>query len=174
MDEARLEGVDVKARAWWPAIVGLVLLLGVYLLVLVRGTNDDAATAPAEPVTTAQKPATQPAVKPPEPVKPEATHDEATDEDELARTKPIDTSPVAPDPGMTAKKAKMTLDERLAEAQKHIPVIERRAELLDKEIAELDKAGKVKEAGEQRIVAKRLRDHAAALRQAIAERREPM
>ena len=75
---------------------------------------------------------------------------------------------------LTAKKPKMNLDERLEEAAKHVKVLERRAELLEKDIEDLDRAGKTKEAAEQRIVRKRLLDHAQELRTDVAERRDPI
>ena len=172
----------MKVRAWAPAIAGLLLIAAVFLLVKLRG-EDEPAT-PAKPAPTAhhdhdhdhQSPAPTATVTAKPAVKPVAeTAPGETTDDDLAHKRPL-----SPDelkvgtPDFQPKKAKMTLDERLAEAQKHIPVIERRAELIDQEIAKLEAAGKAQQASEQRVVAKRLREHADELKKAIAERREPM
>src|SRR6185369_17753573 len=71
------------------------------------------------------------------------------------------------------KKGKITLAEKLAETTKHIAVMEHRAELIDKQVAELVKAGKTKEAAEQRVVAERLRKHVEKLREAVAAGKDP-
>ena len=169
----------MSVRAWAPAIAGLLLLAVVVLAVKLRGEDEPAAPAKAPAVGPQHEPAA-PAPVAAAPARPartpvaETAPDEATDDD-LAHKRPL-----SPDelkvgiPENTAKKAKMTLDERLAEAQKHIPVIERRAELIDQEIEKLEAAGKTQLAAQQRIVAKRLREHVVELKQAIAERREPM
>jgi len=169
----------VKLRSIAPALAGLLLLAAIYLVMQLRGRGDEPSAPAALPV--AHGPATAPtapgaAVKPAaKPATPSMLPEVVDDIDpETGKIVPHDDPTLLPNPGMTAKKPKMNLDERLAEAQKHIPVLERRAELIDKEIQTLEAAGKTKEAAEQRIVAKRLRDHAAALRQAIAEHKEPM
>jgi hypothetical protein len=76
-------------------------------------------------------------------------------------------------PPDVAKKPKMTLEEKLVETTKHIAVMGQRAEILEKEIADLERDGKKQEAAEQRIVLKRLRAHMEELRKAVAEKREP-
>ncbi|HUS31902.1 MAG TPA: hypothetical protein VMZ53_25550 [Kofleriaceae bacterium] len=91
--------------------------------------------------------------------------------------------PVAPPKALTvdeyaghepkAKKPKMTLQEELAETTKHISVMEKRATLIDQQVAELEKAGKTKEAAEQRVIAERLRKHVEQLREAVAAGRAP-
>jgi hypothetical protein len=67
----------------------------------------------------------------------------------------------------------MNLDEKLAETKKHIEVMEHRAQLLEKEIAELERHGEKQKAAEQRIVLERLHKHADKLREDVAARREP-
>ena len=162
----------MKLRAWLPALAGLALLVAIWLFARTRG-DDTAAPSRSNPQPTAVVAAPSPRRPADKPIAPTAP-DEATDDD-LAHKRPL-----TPDelkvgtPDFEPKKAKMTLDERLAEAQKHIPVLERRAALIDQEIAKLEAAGKAEQASEQRIVAARLRAHADELKKAIAEHREPM
>ena len=165
-----MEARAVKIRAYAPALLAVVALVVVY--VLSRDSDDDAGPAP---VATQQQPKSAPSTSPPqlrEPIKPPPP----------APTAP--TGPPSKPPSVVsadehaahepkAKKPKMTLEEKLEETKKHVVVMERRAQLLEAEIAELEKTGQKDKAAEQRVVLQRLNAHAEKLRQAVAEGREP-
>jgi len=72
-----------------------------------------------------------------------------------------------------AKKPKLNDEEKLAETKKHIAVMERRAELIAAEIAELEKKGEKDKAAEQRVILERLKKHAEKLREDVAAGRAP-
>jgi hypothetical protein len=169
----------VKARSVWPALLALGGLIALYLVV--RG-REDSATPVKQPSTSPPKTAHSTPSAPRAPVAPAATaqpahdEDEGHDEDAVVLTKPNKPAPTptTQTPPVIPRKPNLTLDEKLARAQKHIVVMERRATLLEKEIEALDNDGKKQEAADQRIVLKRLHEHTDELRAAIAERREPM
>jgi hypothetical protein len=153
----------VKLRAIAPALLALGALIALYIYV--TRDPEPAASAPAKPpVATAPAPAAPaPALTPPsapETATPAITPHVLT-QDGFAGHEPH------------AKKAKMTLDEKLAETRKHIEVMERRAKLLEAEIAELERTGQADKAAEQRIVLQRLKAHADKLREDVAAGREP-
>jgi 3-oxoacyl-ACP reductase-like protein len=155
----------VKLRAIAPALLALAALIALY--VYVTRDPEPAASAPAKPpVATAPTPAVAaPAPMPPPPSAPATAAPNITPHvltsDEYAGHEPH------------AKKAKMTLDEKLAETRTHIEVMERRAKLLEAEIAELERSGQNDKAAEQRVVLSRLKAHADKLREDVAAGREP-
>ena len=72
-----------------------------------------------------------------------------------------------------SKLPKMNDSEKAAAAQEHITVMDRRIELMEKEIAELDAKGDKAKADEQRVIVKRLKEHQEKLKKDIAEGRDP-
>jgi hypothetical protein len=171
VDRGRLAVVDMKLRTLAPAFVAAALLVVLYLKL---GRHDESTpSAPAPTATTGTQPRVPPSHAAPRPTVPETSQSGDLD-DELARKPPLpdDIKPTQ-GPPTGPKKPAMTLDEKLAETQKHIDVMDRRAALVDKEIAALERDGKKQEAAEQRIVVTRLRAHMEELRKAVAERREP-
>lgn len=166
----------MKVRAFAPALLAIVALGVVYVVARDRDEPaedaKDAADAPAKapaehvhaPVGSGARVASPEPALAPEPMAPgEAPSGvpRVLTPEEYAGHEPV------------AKKPKMTLQEKLVETKKHIAVMERRAELLAAEIAELDRKGETQKAAEQRIVLKRLEAHADKLRQDVAEGREP-
>ncbi len=163
----------MKLRAFAPALVALGALIALYVLVTRDSGPAASAPAPAAPApsvatTPPPAPAAAPALAPP--------------------PAPAETAPAEGAPTITphvlspdeyaghepkAKKPKMTLDDKLAETRTHIEVMDRRAKLLEAEIAELDRSGQKDKAAEQRIVLARLKVHADKLRADVAAGREP-
>jgi hypothetical protein len=166
----------------WPALLAVAVLLVLYF-VMRRHGGEDAMPAPA-PTPQALADSTGPHAAPPAVLPaPVAgapstgdTGDTGETGDEHRGSGPIVGTPHLAEnpPDMTPKKGKITLDEKLAETAKHIQVMKRRTELLQTEIDQLDKAGKTKEAAEQRIVLERLEKHMKELQTAIDEHKEPM
>lgn len=164
----------MKLRAYAPALVAVAGLFFVYRYVTQK--NDDApkpatqqhveanaTTAPEAPALPAGS-SVQPLPTPPPPQLPGVAPKEAP--------KPMDPAEAkAHEP--KAKLPKMNDAEKAAAAQEHISVMDRRIELLEAEIAELDKKGDKAQAAEQRIIVKRLKAHAEKLKKDIAEGREP-
>ena len=156
----------MKLRAIAPALVALGALIALY--VYVTRDPEPATSTPAKPpvataptpAATAPAPTTTPPPSAPDTAAPAITPHVLTS-DEFAGHEPH------------AKKAKMTLDEKLAETRTHIEVMERRAKLLEAEIAELDRTGQADKAAEQRVVLQRLKAHADKLREDVAAGREP-
>ena len=159
----------MKVRAIAPALLAVVALIAIYLYT--RGGSE--ADAPAPPVVKQQAPSAAPIATPPRSatIPPPAT------------VTPPGAKPTEPPKLLTpeeyaghepvAKKPKMTLEEKLAEATKHIEVMERRAKLLEDQIAELDRTGNQEVANEKRVLVQRIRLHVEKLRKAVAEKREP-
>ena len=164
----------MKARAYAPALLAVAALVGIYVFVT-RSGEDAEPTRHAEAPRGSAPPAVAPSVAPAESPPPGQAP---------AESPPPGQAPTKPPHLLTpeefaghepkAKKAKLTLEEKLVETQKHIVVMERRAQLLEAEIAELERTGDKAKAAEQRIVLARLREHADKLRQAVAEGREPL
>lgn len=161
----------MKVRSYAPALAAVIALGGLYLFVTRR--HDD-ATPPAPAAARAVEQAAVPSAPTPaaRPEMPAPTVVAAPEQAPPPPPKPMDPAEAAAHEAK-AKKPKLTLDETLAETTKHIAVMEKRAELIDQEVAELTKAGKTKEAAEQRIVAERLRKHVERLRADVAAHRDP-
>jgi len=168
-------------KRWWPAAFALVALIVVYFVM--RSHHDDVAHE-TQVANQAPPPATPPSGPPPS-VPPPAQQgsegqgsDAAGELDDHQGSGPIYGSAapheVEDAPPEGSKKPKLTLDEKLAETAKHIEVMKKRSQLLEKEIADLQKAGKTKEAQEQQVVLDRLKDHMKKLQTAIDEHKEPM
>lgn len=165
----------MKTRSYAPALLAVVVLAGLYVFITHRHEE------PEQPVPTAERaPAPVPAPAASAPPSLPVVHDDSTD------PKPVPEAtdgPTKPPQALTpeeyagheakAKKPKMNLEEKLAETTKHISVMEHRASLIDAQVAELEKAGKTKEAAEQRILADRLRKHVEELRADVAAGRDP-
>ena len=156
----------MKARSYAPAAVAIAGLFVVYHFV--SGKKDDApkptaaqiepkpstTSAPTAPSLPAPKQPTLPGQAPtqePHPVTPE----------EMKEHEP------------KSKLPKMNESEKVAAAKEHITVMDRRVELLEKEIAELDAKGEKAKADEQRVIVKRIKEHAEKMKKDIAEGREP-
>jgi hypothetical protein len=164
----------VKVRSYAPALLAVGLLAGLYLYITRHHEEPEQPVATAEPAHAEPAPAASPAPSLP------VVHDDST----APKPMPEATDgPTKPPHALTpeeyaghepkAKKPKMNVDEKLAETTKHISVMEHRATLIDAQVAELEKAGKTKEAAEQRIIADRLRKHAEQLRADVAAHRDP-
>lgn len=174
MDEAGLEARAMKLRAYAPAVLAVVGLVLVYRWVSNRGADEAKPVAGESqrigPTTTTTPPPAlpTPAAQPlPAPAPPQLPGSGPTEV-----PKPVSVEEAKAHEAK-AKKPKRTLEERIAAAKEHVLVIDRRVELMEKEIAELDKQGDTKKAEEQRVSVQRLKLHAEKLRKAIAEGREP-
>lgn len=159
----------------WPAALALVALIVLYF---VFHTTDNpgpprAAAAQTEPMGPGAPPTHVP---PSMPASPSAAAGDGEGSDQATGSGPTVGTPALAEspPDMTPKKGKMTLDDKLAETAKHIGVMKHRSELLQADIDKLDKAGKTKEAAEQRVVLERLQKHMKELQTAIDEHKEPM
>jgi len=154
----------MKVRAYAPALVAIALVVAVYIF-MKRDRDEPAPPAPVASqrvAPSAAPPAPALEASPQGPTTPGPTKEpHVLTPEEYAGHEP------------KAKKPKMTLDDKLVETQKHIEVMQHRAELLEKEIAELERKGDKQRAAEQRIVLERLRKHAEKLREDVAARREP-
>jgi hypothetical protein len=169
----------MKLRTWAPALIAVVGLVVVWRWMAGRNDEEPAPRAPATQVATDQ---TRPSALPGSP----ATATRSADVPALP-------SPAAPPvPGVAptkppeplsheeadahlpkAKLPKLTLEERIAAAKEHIVVLQRRVELMQQEIAELEKKGDKAKADAQRIIMGRLTAHAEKLQKAIDEGRDP-
>lgn len=159
----------------WPAVLAVIVLLVVYFAMRRRGDDTAAAPPPSPPPHATLDPADPPPRVPPAPAGSAAAPGEADLDDQRGSGPIVGTPQVAESPpDNTPKKGKMNLDEKLAETAKHIDVMKHRADLLRAEIDQLDKAGKTKEAQEQRVVLERLEKHMKSLQTAIDEHKEPM
>lgn len=169
----------MKLRTYAPALVAIIGLVVVWRWMATRG---DAETAPPAATPVATSPPARPAPPAPAPTRAPTA---APEEPSLPASPPT-TAPVAPtqapklaseqdlqDHLPKAKLPKMTLEERIAAAKEHIVVLNRRVELMQAEIADLEKKGDKAKADEQRVIMARITAHAEKLQKAIDEGREP-
>jgi hypothetical protein len=166
VEGALVTGPEPRKTTVVPAILGLSAIAILAALLMLRRGHD-------APPSRAVPPAAAPtAGAPPEP--PPAP---------IGTTRPPPTAAERPDgvpmmsraepPEPKAKKPPLTLDEKLELTEKHIAVMQTRAELLDREIRTAEAAGKKDEAEQKRIMLTRLKAHMEKLRAAVAEHREP-
>lgn len=160
----------MRLRSYAPALLGIAALAALYLYVTRDKDGVATSAAPAAHVES-HTPAPAPAPAMPTTERGIAIPSEGTQgpQGQPHPVSPEEAAAHEPHP----KKGAMTLDEKLAETTKHVAVMERRAALIDQQVAALEKAGKTKEAAEQRIVAERLRKHVEKLRADVAARRDP-
>ena len=164
----------MKVRGFAPALLALGALIALY--VFVTRDPERAASAPAPPAPNA---ATQPApnapalAAPTQAPPPPAPALASSDDEPPTITPHVLTPEEYAGHEAKPKKPKMTLEEKLAETRKHIDVMERRAKILEDEIAELERTGQKDKAAEERIVMERLKAHADKLRKDVAAGREP-
>jgi hypothetical protein len=162
----------MKLRAYAPALLAVAALVAIYLFVA-RDKSKAPAAAQHTPAAPAQRAPAAPAQQTPPAPAPSLTP-EAQPAGEVPTGVPRALTPeeyAGHEP--KANKPPMVLEEKLAETKQHIVVMERRAHLLEAEIAELERKGENEKAAQQRVVLKRLNEHADKLRQAVAEGREP-
>lgn len=162
----------MKIRSYAPILLAAAGLFGVYHFVhkdeapkpTAAQVETKSVSAPAAPAAPALPVAAQPLPPPPQPQLPgvaPTTTPHMMDPEEAKAHEP------------KAKLPKLTESEKVVAAKEHITVMDRRIELLEAEIAELDKKGDKAKADEQRVVVKRIKEHADKLKQDIAEGREP-
>lgn len=164
----------MKLRAIAPAVLALAALIVLY--VVVKHDSDPAASTPAQPpAPVATTPAPAVAAPPaPAPTVPATPPPVLGDDQGPPTSTPHLVSPeefAAHEPH--AKKPKMNLDEKLEATRTHIEVMDKRAKMLEDEIAQLEKNGQTDKAAEERIVLQRLKAHADKLRADVAAGREP-
>lgn len=165
----------MKLRAYAPAVLGLAALVALYVLVK---RDRDEPQAPQAPQAQAHSHSHS---HEPTPAAPGARVPGAPALPGTQATPP--TPPPAPPRALTpeeyaghepkANKPKMNDEEKIAETKKHIDVMERRVQLLEVEIADLDKRGEKEKATAQRVILERLKKHAAQLREDVAAGRAP-
>ena len=172
----------MKLRTYAPALIAIIGLVVVWRYMAGRG-GEEAAPPPSAPVATSAPVAkATPTARPSVP----ATAPTGTPEEPAFQAPPSTDPVVAPtkapraltedeakDHIPKAKLEKMTLEERIAAAKEHVTVIRRRVELMQQEIADLEKKGDKTKADEQRVVMARLTAHVEKLQKAIDEGREP-
>ncbi len=162
----------MKARSYAPAAVAIVGLFVVYRFV--SNNKDDApkptaaqveskaaASAATAPTLPSAKQPLAPSQPPQQPGVAPTQEPHPVTADELKEHEP------------KSKLPKMNESEKVAAAREHITVMDRRVELLEKEIAELDAKGEKAKADEQRVIVKRIKEHAEKMKKDIAEGREP-
>jgi hypothetical protein len=158
-----------------PAAFALMLIgaLGVFVWLRRSGEHRDVPATEASTPAAAAAPTSQPAPTPPAAHAPSPSPSPSGGA--VAPTgpdgEPQMSSQEPPEP--KAKKAKLTLDEKLQLAQQHVGVMQTRADVLQREIDGLDGAGKKEEAAQKRVMLTRLKAHMDRLRAAVAEHREP-
>lgn len=169
----------MKLRTWAPALIAIV---GLVLVWRWRSSRSDDETPPAAPPTQVAKDQTAPS----RPASPTTTPRSgelpappvAPSAPPAGGVAPTEAPKLVPDEEYQAhlpkaKLPKMTLEERIAAAKEHVVVLQRRVELMQQEIAELDKAGNKAKADEQRVMMARITAHVEKLQKAIAEGRDP-
>ena len=162
----------MKLRGYAPALLALGALVALY--VFVTRDPERAASAPAQSApAAATAPMPAPALAAPAPQPPPTPAPGSSDDQPPTITPHVLTPEEYAGHEAKAKKPKMTLEEKLAETKKHIDVMEKRAKILEDEIAELERTGQKDKAAEQRIVLERLKAHADKLRKDVAAGREP-
>lgn len=162
----------MKARSYAPAAVAVVGLFVVYHFV--SGKKDDAPKPTAAQVEAKSSTTTAPSA----PALPGGSAQAPTQPPHLPGVAPTEAPhPMTPEEAKEhepkSKLPKMNESEKVAAAKEHITVMDRRVELLEKEIADLDAKGEKDKADEQRVIVKRIKEHAEKLKKDIAEGRDP-
>ncbi len=168
---------------WWPAAIALLVVVAIFFFARKKDatTNDPVAIASATAETTATAATTvavlptatasvsapaSPTAPPPEML----AQDDAGEMANVPGPSPTDhhydaDAAVLPD-GNTRAKA-WQLEEKLTKTRESIKTVEQRAQILEKEIADAEAAGRKDEASEKKVVLARLRARVAELRQSL-------
>lgn len=178
---------DRRTRPW-PAIVGLVAIAGIVLVVLLRRGDDDKPHAPAPPSSPATSSPASPAPvarsAEPTPSVPDAVEEAVPDqpqtvpEEEKRRTGL--NFPPGTDPAFVAEVKEqrkdwkpLDYDEMVAKSKPFLETLALREELLEKEIAEAEKAGDDDKAARRRVELERVRQRKKELEAALAKGKIP-
>lgn len=179
-------------RRAWPALVGLAAITGIVVFVLVRGRDDEQPSAPAPQPSSATRsrpppaPVARPAeVTPPEPVAAQRAAEEAVPEqpqpmsEEEKRRTGLDFPPGTDPEFVAAVKAQrhdwkpLDYDEMVAKSKPFLETLALREELLEREIADAEKAGDEDKATRRRLELERVRQRKQELESALAKGKLP-